>query len=62
MARPVGFEPTTTSLEVICSQDYTQLLKVTLPFKINDLMTINKITVSLIVTFGYTRLNSNPTT
>ncbi len=62
MARPVGFEPTTTSLEVMYSQDYTQLLKVTLPFKINDLMTINKITVSLIVTFGYTRLNSNPTT
>ncbi len=62
MARPVGFEPTTTSLEVMYSQDYTQLLKVTLPFKINDLMTVNKITVSLIVTFGYTRLNSNPTT
>lgn len=62
MARPIGFEPMTTSLEVMYSQDYTQLLKVTLPFKINDLMTINKITVSLIVTFGYTRLNSNPTT
>ena len=62
MARPIGFEPMTTSLEVIWLHNYTQLPKVTLPFKINNLIMINEITVSLIVTFSYTGLNSNPTT
>ncbi len=62
MARPIGFEPMTTSLEVIWLHNYTQLPKVTLPCKINNLMMSNEITVSLIVTFSYTGLNSNPTT
>ena len=37
MARPVGFEPTTTSLEVILSYDYPWLHMIKLTFNNSNL-------------------------